>query len=258
MKTLISWSGGKDSTATIILAHELNIHIDEIIFCEVMYDRIRGISGEMPEFIKWIKEVAIPKLENWGYKVTILHANKDFLDLFFHRVAGKSRKNLGKFVGYMIPGMCWANRDLKVGPIKEYLRKQDDEIQQFIGIAADEPKRLARLKAGERSLLAENNLTEMDARIICERYELLAPTYSIVSRGGCWFCPNAKVPHYAYMKSNYPELYNEFIGLANSLLATRKFAYNITIDELDKMVNKFIDNQERQGTFNFEETGDNE
>ena len=66
MKTLISWSGGKDSTATIILAHELGIKVDEIIFSEVMYDRIRGISGELPEFINWVKNVAIPKIETWG------------------------------------------------------------------------------------------------------------------------------------------------------------------------------------------------
>ena len=181
----------------------------------------------------------------------ILHSKKDFLDLFFHRVAGKSRKNLGKLTGYMIPGMCCANKDLKVGPIREYLRKQGEEIQQFIGIAADEPKRLSRLKENQRSLLAEQNMTEADARRLCEQHDLLAPTYAINSRGGCWFCPNAKIPHYAYMKRNYPELYEEFIGLANSLLATRKFAYEKTIDDLDRMVNAYIEQEDRQGTFNF-------
>lgn len=36
MRFMISWSGGKDSTASIILAHEHREPLDEIIFCEVM------------------------------------------------------------------------------------------------------------------------------------------------------------------------------------------------------------------------------
>ena len=51
MKYYVSWSGGKDSTATIILAHLHNIPIDGIIFSEVMFDKSRGISGELPEHI---------------------------------------------------------------------------------------------------------------------------------------------------------------------------------------------------------------
>lgn len=36
MKYIASWSGGKDSTASIILAHEHNEPLDLIIFSEVM------------------------------------------------------------------------------------------------------------------------------------------------------------------------------------------------------------------------------
>ena len=47
MKYICSWSGGKDSTAQIILAHEHNEPLDLIIFSEVMFDK--NISGELPE-----------------------------------------------------------------------------------------------------------------------------------------------------------------------------------------------------------------
>lgn len=43
MKYIASWSGGKDSTASIILAHEHNEPLDLIIFSEVMFDET--ISG---------------------------------------------------------------------------------------------------------------------------------------------------------------------------------------------------------------------
>lgn len=45
-----SWSGGKDSTASIILAHEHGEPLDLIVFSEVMFDkkhkrRIAGTYG---------------------------------------------------------------------------------------------------------------------------------------------------------------------------------------------------------------------
>ena len=59
MKYIASWSGGKDSTASIILAHEHNEPLDLIIFSEVMFDK--EISGELPEHIDFIKNKAIHK-----------------------------------------------------------------------------------------------------------------------------------------------------------------------------------------------------
>ena len=50
MKYIASWSGGKDSTASIILAHEHNEPLDLIIFAEVMFDN--ETSGELPEHIQ--------------------------------------------------------------------------------------------------------------------------------------------------------------------------------------------------------------
>ena len=46
MKDIASWRGGKDSTASIILAHEHNEPLDLIIFSEVMFDE--EISGRVP------------------------------------------------------------------------------------------------------------------------------------------------------------------------------------------------------------------
>ena len=51
---IVSWSGGKDSTATIILAHELEIKIDLIIISLIWFDKKRKIYAEYPEVIQWI------------------------------------------------------------------------------------------------------------------------------------------------------------------------------------------------------------
>ena len=242
MKNIISWSGGKDSTATVILAHQMGLPVDEVIYCEVMYDKIRGISGELPEHAEFIKKVAMPRFEQWGYKVTTVRADKDFLDFFFTRV--KKGGNQGRMYGYMISGMCVANRSLKVKPLCDYKKTLGEHIE-YIGIAADEPKRLARLKPLQKSLLAEYEVKEEQAYQLCEHEGLLSPIYKYADRNGCWFCPNARVPHYAHLLQTHPALYEEFIALGGTpLIATKKFKWEMTIDELDRQVREYISRQE--------------
>ena len=62
MKYISSCSFGKDSLATIILAKERGDPLDEVVYCEVMFDD--HISGEIPEQRKFIHDVAIPKLDD--------------------------------------------------------------------------------------------------------------------------------------------------------------------------------------------------
>lgn len=116
MKYIASWSGGKDSTASIILAHEHNEPLDLIIFSEVMFDE--NISGELPEHIDFIKNKAIPVFESWGYEVKILHSNKTYMDCFHHRTV--RGKNVGMKKGFVMSGHCDVQRDCKLIPINVF------------------------------------------------------------------------------------------------------------------------------------------
>lgn len=93
---IISWSGGKDSTATIILAKELGLSIDYILFSEVMFDE--KISCELPEHMEFVKDIAIPKFKKWGFRTEILHHDKTYMDYFMQ--VRKRGKNVGKKVGF--------------------------------------------------------------------------------------------------------------------------------------------------------------
>lgn len=94
MKTYLSWSGGKDSSASIILCHEQGIPLDGVIFSEVMFDLSRNISGENPEHIKWVYETAIPIIERMGYKVIVLRSKLDYLYNF--NTIFQKKQNAGK------------------------------------------------------------------------------------------------------------------------------------------------------------------
>lgn len=109
-----SWSGGKDSTASVILDHIHGLPPSKIIFSEVMFDNSRGISGELPEHIDFVMNRAKPLFEKWGYRVVIVRAEKDYMSLFNHVIekSGKQER-IGKKAGFLIGGRCSANRDLK-------------------------------------------------------------------------------------------------------------------------------------------------
>lgn len=85
---IASCSFGKDSIATILLALENNEPLDRVVFAEVMFDHERGISGEIPEHIEWIYNVAIPKLAEMGVKVDVVRAKKDYVSFFVNAVRG--------------------------------------------------------------------------------------------------------------------------------------------------------------------------
>ena len=246
---LHSWSGGKDSTAAIILDHIHKLPPSKIIFSEVMFDRHRGISGEPQEHMRFVKEVAIPRFMSWGYDVEVLHADSDYIENF-HRVIKKSKipERNGKIRGFPMGGRCAINRDIKIKAIKDYLKRyKGQEITQYVGIASDEPKRLARLEGTNRiSLLARYGYTEKMAYNLCAQYGLLSPLYAMSSRGGCWFCPNTTIKQFAHIKLNYPELWNELDRLSKEPnRVSCFFRYNKSFDEVNAEVDAYIKNAGR-------------
>lgn len=215
MKYIASWSGGKDSTASIILAHENNEPLDLIIFSEVMFDE--NISGELPEHIDFIKNKAIPVFESWGYEVKILHAKLNYMDIFMRKPTRGKHFGTGKITGFPMSNKCQINRSVKVQPIKDFPKTVGEEFTQYIGIAIDEPVRMKRVaNAGNQvSLLEKYEYTEQMAFGLCKKYDLLSPIYEFAPRGGCWFCPNAKYAELKHLRTNYRNLWDKLLELEN-------------------------------------------
>lgn len=242
MKYFHSWSGGKDSTAAVILDHIHNLPPSTIIFNEVMFDKKRNISGELPEHIDFIKNNAIPLFQKWGYDTKIIHSDKDYIDLF-HTVITKSKTadRNGKMRGFPLGGRCMINRDIKTKAIHNFLKNISEEFIQYVGIAIDEPKRLERLNGTNKiSLLAEYGYTEQMAYNLCKRYGLLSPIYKFTKRGGCWFCPNQSYMEMAHLKIHYPQLWTELEKLAaENNLVSQGFKYGLTFAEVNKKVDNY-------------------
>lgn len=212
-KYIASFSGGKDSAASIILAHENREPLDMIIFSEVMFDE--KTSGELPEHIEFVKKKCVPLFESWGYEVKILHAKLTYMDIFLREPKRGKRKGMGLKTGFPMAGKCQINRSVKVQAIKDFLSgMKPEEYTQYIGIAIDEPERLERLRGTNRiSLLEKYGYTEQMAFELCKKYELLSPIYDFAPRGGCWFCPNARYAELKHLRTNHRELWDKLLKL---------------------------------------------
>lgn len=139
--------------------------LDEAIYCEVMFDR--NISGEVPEHREFIYTTAIPALERMGVKVTVLRAEKTYVDLFTGKITRGPKKGLLR--AFPICGRCYVQRDCKLKPIQQYQKTFPPDTVKYIGIAKDEQARLLRLGGTKVSLLDKYGYTEQDARSSANR-----------------------------------------------------------------------------------------
>lgn len=231
MKYIASCSFGKDSLATVIVALEHGEPLDEVLYCEVMFDE--HTSGEVPEHRDFIYERAIPTLQAAGVKVTVIQSSKTFVGLFNKRIA--SGPNTGKIWAWPLCGRCYVQRDCKTRPLTTY-KKGLGEISQYIGIANDEDTRIARLDGKNLvSLLAKYGIDEAQARAICAAHGLLSPIYEFAPRNGCFFCPNAKYKERRHLYEHHPELWQRLLTLQSLPdKSTEKFDRDQRFNEIDE------------------------
>ena len=232
MKHVASCSFGKDSLATILLALMHSEPLDEVVYCEVMFDD--AISGEVPEHRDFIYGRAIPFLERNGIKVVVLRSEMTYIRSFY-RVLQKGQ-SAGKLNSWPLCGKCCIQRDCKLPPIRAYMRSLGSGVVQYIGIAYDEQERLTRLEAEKTiSLLEKYQKTERDAADICKRAGLYSRAYAFSDRNGCFFCPNAKERELRHLYECYPDLWARLLecqGAPNK--ATELFNRKERFDEIDQ------------------------
>lgn len=205
---VVSWSGGKDSTATIILMHEFGIPIKEIIYVRMMYDdTLPATLPVMTNFVDNAKKV----FERWGYKVRIIKSRKTAKDII-NKVYFRSKypeKNGSKYGITAFTRNACRFTSVKQETIESCININSNKYS-MIGYASDEIERIHRLGGNKQSIMVELNIKEQDTFNICKHYNLLSPLYDLgIKRDGCWFCPNAKKYERELIKSEYPELYNK-------------------------------------------------
>ena len=84
----------------------------------------------------------------------------------------------------------------------------DKNIVEYLGIAADEPKRHGQLNSKKRAPLVEFGIEEDLCGLYCQYENILSPSYDTSCRDGCWFCHNQGVKQLRLLRKNYPDLWS--------------------------------------------------
>ena len=213
------FSGGKDSTAMLLKMHELNLPLDVILFCDT--------GMEFPELYKHISKVE----NNIGRKVTTVRADKSF-EYFMLKLKDKTGWDWPNFK------VRWCTGVLKFEPVKKFFRnlKERYDVLEYIGIAADETKRINRRnynRPNVRLPLVEWGMTEQDCLNYCyERGYDWGGLYKIFDRVSCWCCPLQSLNDLRALYKNFPALWNKLKDWDSQ---TRKsFRADYSVEQLEK------------------------
>lgn len=76
---------------------------------------------------------------------------------------------------------------------------------EYLGIAADEPRRFGQLNEKKRAPLVEFGIDEELCGLYCRYADMLSPTYETSFRDGCWFCHNQGVNQLRLLRKNWPD-----------------------------------------------------
>lgn len=232
MKYIASITCGKNSLAMLIkiIENPDKYPLDEIVLCEVMATSTQSASFELHrQFI----EKTIPVIEKMAkVPVKIIKAETNFEEQFYKK-KGARAKVPNSIYGFPMTICAWCNDRLKMKPLDKYFKSQGEHIR-YLGLAYDEPKRIARLKKNEIAPLYELGITDKDSKQICIQHNLLSPIYKYFDREGCWFCPKQSIKALKTVYEKFPKYWNKLRDWQKD--SPVPFKPNLTIFDLEKKI----------------------
>lgn len=196
---ILSLSYGKDSIACLGAIEKLGWPLDRIVTADVW--ATDTIPADLPPMVEFKAHADKTIKERWGIEVEHLRAKRCYQDVFYMTCNGKYSHIAGKIYGWPFQRGPWCNSQLK----QRVFEKFQKGAVQYIGIAADEPRRFHSLNGAKKSPLVELGWAEADCRRWCKENGLLSPIYTTETRGGCWFCHNQGVAQLRRLRNTYPE-----------------------------------------------------
>lgn len=207
----VSLSGGKDSTAMLLMMLERGEQIDEVIFFDT--------GKEFPEMYEHIDRLET----DTGLRFTRLGMDFDWL-MFDKPIKSKYG---GSGYGWPRANARWCTA-CKQATIESVLRYRADVVS-CVGIAADETHRVR----DKRYPLVELGVTESDALSYCyERGYTWGGLYEHFHRVSCWCCPLKSLDECRALRKFHPELWSELMQMDER--ARNDYRNDYTVKQLEE------------------------
>jgi len=222
LEHIVSLSGGKDSTAMLLMMLEKGMPIDRIIFVDT--------TKEFPQMYDHLN-----KLDKYlvQYNLSIERVSFDF-DYWFCEHIRKRGKRLG-LRGYGWPN--YKNRWCTTLKIQTFLKaaySNTRNVTEYHGIAYDEWYRTKEeQKRRIRYPLVEWKVTEKDALQYCYNKGFdWGGLYKRFDRVSCWCCPLSRIKELKILFWKYPNLWEKLKEMDKK--SCRKFKYKYSVADLEK------------------------
>jgi len=218
-RQIVSLSGGKDSTAMLLMMLEREERVDEAMFFDT--------GWEFPEMYEHIDMLE----KDTGVRVTRLHPRRPLEYLMFDRRLTRGKREGERGYGWARPNARWCTAQ-KQTAMNAYAKKLDGVT--CVGIAADESR---PLDEGKRYPLVEWGVTEADALAYChERGYDWGGLYERKKRVSCWCCPLQSLNDLRVLRETHPRLWDELMLMDRYTCNTFRIDYSAK--ELDERFSK--------------------
>lgn len=228
---LVSFSGGKDSTAMLLRMIELKMHIDEVIYCDTGMD-----FPSMERHIKRVKKL----VEDAGIKFVTLKSSLSFEYYMFDHQPKRRLSTIiqlgGNPKGYSWPDSKsrWCTSRMKIDILRKYKKELYNkyDVIEYVGIAVDEQYRLNRENnITHKHPLVDWNWTELDALTYCyDKGFDWEGLYKIFDRVSCWCCPLQSMKDLKELWKHFPLLWDKLYKMDE--YTWRRFRGDYSVKEL--------------------------
>ena len=214
----ISFGGGIQSTALVLLAMEGRINYDVALFANV------GDDSEHPGTLTWIRDVMQPLGDAVGFPIYELQRTlRDGTVETLHQRLTREGSN---FLGIPIrlnngmPGRRSCTADHKIKVVGKWLKangaSKDNKAHVAIGFSVDEIHR-ANPNRAQPYEIPEYPLLDMGwTRHDCEQY-ILTVLGGLPPRSACYFCPFHRRQTWAVLRRDEPDLFAKSVALEQHL-----------------------------------------
>lgn len=213
VKYVASFSGGKDSTAMVLRLIEARTPLDYVAF----YDT--GMEFQAIYSVKdRIKEIASQN----GIQFVELHPKEPFLYSMLERPV-KSKGVITHYGYAWCGGRCRWGTTEKLRAIENFKKSLEDDVTDYVGIAADEPQRFGKAHTEGKVLpLVSWGMTEADCLRYCRErgiswIENGIDLYDVLDRVSCWCCANKNLKEMYAIYRYLPAYWERFRELQRKI-----------------------------------------
>ena len=230
---IVSFSGGKDSTAMLLMMIEKGITVDRVICVDT--------TKEFPQMYEHIK-----KVQEMIYPLKIEIVKMDFDYWFGEHIKTRGKRKGDK--GYGFPDFrnrwCTALKQEAYGRTAASMpynsRKRGgvnsipNDIVEFHGIAFDEKERTSNNEGRNiKYPLVEWQITERQALDYCYSKGLdWGGLYEKMYRISCWCCPLSRIGELRVLYNEFPKLWEQLKEMDKK--SFRRFRNDYSVVELSE------------------------